>query len=98
MPAVENHDASDRRLAWRLRRGADSAWCIVRTLGDRVELHITMAHDVVMSQRCNDSAQASATSNSWRAALLERGWVDANSPVALKPKVDRRIRLNTHLA
>jgi len=95
---VANPDSSDRRLAWRLRRGADSAWCIVRTVGDRVELHITMAHGVVMSQRCNDSTQASATSNLWRAALIERGWIDADPPVLLKPKADRRTRLNTHLA
>ena len=97
-PVVETGDSSDRRLLWRLRRGADSAWCIVRTTGDRVELHITMAHDVVMSQRCNNPAQASATSNSWRAALIERGWVDATTPVALEPKVDRRTGLNIHSA
>lgn len=97
-PAAECDDSPDRRVAWQLRRGGDSAWCIVRTLGDRVELHIAMAHDVVMSQRCSNATQASATSNLWRAAMVERGWVDANAPVTLKPKVDRRTGSNRHSA
>jgi hypothetical protein len=95
---IETRDCSDRRIAWRLRRGADSAWCVVRAVGDRVELHITMAHDVVMSQSCSGPAQASVTASLWRAALIERGWVDANAPVSLKPKVDRRSRLKTQSA
>jgi len=87
--AGESGEPSDRQVVWRLRRGNDLAWCVLQPVGDRVELHITMAHDVVMSQRCNGLAQASATSTLWRSALVERGWVDAHVP-AVKPKPDRR--------
>jgi hypothetical protein len=98
MPLNECRAPSDRQVAWRLRRGADSAWCILRAVGDRVDLHITMAHDVVMSQHCSGLEHAIATSSLWRTALIERGWVDANSPVALKPKTDRRMKLDTQSA
>jgi len=98
LPLNERRGPSDRQVAWRLRRGADSAWCILRAVGDRVELHITMAHDVVMSQHCSSPEHASATSDLWRAALIERGWVDANAPVALKPKPDRRVDWDTQFA
>ena len=90
-------EASDRQVVWRLRRGNDLAWCILQPVGDRVELHITMAHDVVMSQRCNGPEQASATSTLWRSALVERGWVDAHVP-AVKPKPDRRSTLDARSA
>jgi hypothetical protein len=62
-----------------------------------VDLHITMTDDVVMSQHCSGPEHATATSNLWRTALIERGWVDANSQV-LTPRSDRRIQLNMQSA
>lgn len=78
------------RVAWMLRRHHESARCVVCTVGDRVELHITMTHDVVMTQQCSGPDQAAAISNAWWMALLKRGWIDATSEVTLEPKVDRR--------
>lgn len=98
MSLNESRASSDRQVAWRLRRGDDSAWCVLRPVGDRVDLHITMTDDVVMSQHCSGPDHATATSNLWRTALIERGWVDANPRVTLKPKPDRRIHVNAQSA
>jgi len=57
-----------------------------------------MTDDVVMSQHCSGPEQATATSTLWRRALIERGWVDANPRVTLKPKPDRRIHVNAQSA
>jgi len=75
---------------WQLRRRDAFARCILRNIGDRVELHIAMSHDVVMSQQCAGPEQASAIARAWRAALIERGWVETDSTVLVRPKRDRR--------
>ena len=82
------------RVAWMLRRHHESARCVVCTIGDRVELHITMTHDVVMTQQCSGPEQAAAISNAWWVALMKRGWIDATSEVVLEPKADRRSSRN----
>ena len=74
---------------WHLQRNDASARCVLRNIGDRLELHIAMTDDVVLSQQCAGPEQASAISARWRTALVERGWVEA-APIALKPKEDRR--------
>jgi hypothetical protein len=84
--AIESH------VSWRLQRAGDSAQCCLRTVGDRVELHITMTHDVVMSQQCRGPEEVSAISHAWWSALVERGWVEHESHVTLRAKRDRRSR------
>ena len=80
--------AEDR--AWQLRHRDAFARCILRSIGDRVELHIAMSHDVVMSQQCAGPEQASAIARAWRAALIERGWEETDATVIVRPKRDRR--------
>ena len=77
-------------VSWTLRRAGDSARCVLRTIGDRVELHITMTDEVVMSQQCGGPEQAYAVSRSWWSALIDRGWIEEPSSVMLRPKDDRR--------
>jgi hypothetical protein len=77
-------------VAWTLQREGDFARCLLGVVGDRVELHIAMTHDVVMSQRCNSPEQASAISGAWRNALVSRGWLTDEAIVTVKPKSDRR--------
>jgi hypothetical protein len=76
--------------SWRLQRAGHSAQCLLRTVGDRVELHITMTHDVVMSQQCSGPEEALAISRVWWSALVDRGWVEHGSHVSLRAKPDRR--------
>lgn len=73
-------------------RGRCNGRGISRVVGDRVELHISMIHDVVMSQRCNSPEQASAISGAWRNALVSRGWLPArrSSPSSRSPAADPR--------
>jgi len=75
---------------WRLRRAGHSAHCLLRTVGDRVELHITMTHDVVMSQQCSGPEEALALSRVWWSALVDRGWVEHGSHVSVRARRDRR--------
>jgi hypothetical protein len=84
------HASPRTRLAWRLQRGADAARCVICTVSDRVELHITMTRDLVMSQQCKGPDQASAISSAWWSALIDRGWIEAESHWILRPKTDRR--------
>jgi hypothetical protein len=79
-----------RRTAWALRRSQDAARCVLCTVGDRIELHISMTHDVVMSQQCIGPDQAAAISNAWRVALINRGWIEEHADVTIKAKPDRR--------
>jgi hypothetical protein len=79
-------------IAWEMRRDGELAQCILRTLRDRVELHMWMTHDVVMSQSYSGPEQASAISAAWRRALTHRGWIEAESPVTVRLKPDRRRR------
>lgn len=80
----------DNQVSWRLQRPGGSAQCLLHTARHRVELHITMAHHVVMSQQCTGLQEASALSNAWWSALVNRGWVEHESRVTLRPKRDRR--------
>jgi hypothetical protein len=89
-PDAALSDLSSARVSWRLRRADDSAQCLLRTVGDRVDLHITMTHDVVMSQQCSGPGQALAMSRVWWSALVDRGWVEYQSDVTLRAKRDRR--------
>jgi len=59
-------------------------------VGDRIELHISMTRDVVMSQQCNGPDQAAAISNAWWLALINRGWIEDHADVTIKAKPDRR--------
>ena len=72
-------------VTWTLRNGVDSARCALYEVGDRVDLHIQMTDEVVISQRCPDPQQARALSEAWRAAFLSRGWSE-------EPKVNARTR------
>ena len=76
--------------SWRLQRSGDSAHCVLRALGDRVELHIAMSDEVVMSQQCRDREEASAVAHAWWSALLDRGWVEQASDVTVRAKRERR--------
>jgi hypothetical protein len=76
--------------SWTLQRAGHSAQCLLRTVGDRVELHITMTHDVVMSQQCSGPEEALAISRVWWSALVDRGWVEHGSHITLRAKRDRR--------
>lgn len=67
-------DSANAAVAWTLRRRGDSARCILCSIGDRVELHITMREEVLVSQQCRGAEQAAFVSNTWLAALLTRGW------------------------
>ena len=67
-------DSPDAAVAWTLRKGGDSAQCILCPIGDRVELHIKMKEEVIVSQHCRGPVQAAFVSNSWLAALTTRGW------------------------
>ena len=78
------------RTRWTLHRRADSARCVLCAIGDRVELQITMAHEVVMSQQCSGPDEAAAISSAWWLALVNRGWVDHTAGVIVRPKPDRR--------
>jgi hypothetical protein len=89
-PDAAFSDLSDTLTSWRLQRADNSAHCLLRTVGDRVELHITMAHDVVMSQQCSGPDQALAVSRAWWSALVDRGWVERHAEVTLRAKRDRR--------
>jgi len=73
-----------------LRRSGDSARCVLRAIGDRVELHITMTDEVVMSQQCGSPEQADVVSRAWWSSLIDRGWIEEPSSVMLRPKDDRR--------
>jgi hypothetical protein len=86
----ERRDTSNARIAWQLRRDDASARCLLLSSDDRVELHITITHDVVMSQQCSGREQAEAVSSAWWSALVERGWSDTTSRVTVIPKRDRR--------
>jgi hypothetical protein len=83
-------NASNILVAWTLERDGDSARCVLGSVGDRVELHISMSHDVVLSQRCGSPEQAAAVSDAWWMALVSRGWLAVGTSVAIKPKLDRR--------
>lgn len=87
---VDSLGSLNIQVAWRLRRDTDSARCVVCTVGDRVELHITMTQDVVMSQQCTGPAHASAIAYAWWSALIDRGWVEGESNPTLRAKADRR--------
>jgi hypothetical protein len=80
----------DSQVSWRLQRAGGSAQCLLHTVRHRVELHITMTHHVVMSQQCTGPQEASALFNAWWSALVDRGWVEHESRVTLRPKRDRR--------
>jgi hypothetical protein len=77
------------RIAWTLYRAQDVAQCLLSAVGDRIELHITMTLDVVMSQQCSGPEQAAAVSSAWRLALVNRGWVDGRI-ATVRAKLDRR--------
>ena len=83
-------DLIDSQVSWRLQRAGGSAQCLLYSAGPRVELHITMTYHVVMSQPCTGPQEASAISNAWWSALVDRGWVEHESRVTLRPKRDRR--------
>ena len=87
---VDSLGSLNIQIACRLRRDTDSARCVVCTVGDRVELRITMTHDVVMTQQCTGPAHASAIAQAWWSALIERGWVEGESIPTLRAKADRR--------
>jgi hypothetical protein len=63
---------------------------VLRAIGDRVELHITMTHEVVMSQQCGGPEQAYVVSKTWLSALIDRGWIEDPASVTLRPRDDRR--------
>jgi hypothetical protein len=88
--SADSPGSSKTRVAWRLHRDGHSARCVICTVGDRVELHITMTYDVVMFQQCKGPEQASAISTAWWSALIDRGWTEGDPCVTLRPKVDRR--------
>lgn len=76
--------------AWKFEQSGESAHCVLRAVGDRVELHISMSDEVVMSQQCRDREEASAVARAWWSALMNRGWVEQAPDVTLRPKPDRR--------
>ena len=82
--------ASETICSWQLQRSGESAHCVLRAVGDTVELHIAMSDEVVMSQQCRDREEASAVAHAWWSALLDRGWVEHASDVTLRAKPDRR--------
>jgi hypothetical protein len=67
-------DSPDAAVAWTLRKGGDSTQCVLCPIGDRVELHIQMKDEVIVSQHCRGPDQAAFVSNIWLAALTTRGW------------------------
>jgi hypothetical protein len=77
---------AESRIAWTLHRSQDSARCVLRAVGDRVQLHITMTHEVVMSQQCSGPDQAAAISSAWWLALVNRGWIGDRATVTIKAK------------
>jgi hypothetical protein len=85
-PRVAAFDMMQTRITWTLHRSRDSARCVLQALGDRVELHITMTHDVVMSQQCSGLDQAMAVSHAWWRALVNRGWISDQGRVSVRPK------------
>lgn len=89
-PSARSSGSIDSHVSWRLQRVGDSAQCFLRTVGDRVELHITMTHHIVMSQQCSGPEEVSAISHAWWSALVDRGWFERPSHVTLRAKRDRR--------
>lgn len=73
------HDSPNAVVVWTLWKAGQPAQCIVCPVGDRVELHITMTEEVVVSQQCRGPEQAAFLSNTWLEALKSRGWRDATS-------------------
>ena len=82
--------ASNIVVAWTLQRDGDAARCVLGAVGDRVELHISMSHDVVLSERCSSPEQAAAVSDAWWMALVNRGWLTVGGSVDITPNLDRR--------
>jgi hypothetical protein len=68
-------------VRWTLERSGQTAQCVLQTVGDTLELHISMTEDVVLSQQCRGPEQAYALSQAWWAALVERGWSEQPSHV-----------------
>jgi hypothetical protein len=67
-------DSPTAAIAWTLHKGHDSAQCVLCPLGDRIELHIRMKEEVIVSQHCRGPEQAAFVSNAWFGALITRGW------------------------
>jgi hypothetical protein len=64
----------DATVAWTLRKGDDCAQCVLCPLGDRIELHIRMKEEILVSQHCRGPEHATFVSHTWFAALRTRGW------------------------
>jgi hypothetical protein len=69
-----SRQSPDAIVAWTLRKAEHRAECVLRSVGDRIELHIRMQEDVLVSQHCRGPEQAEFVSNTWFAALTARGW------------------------
>jgi len=67
-------DSPEAAVAWTLRKGDESAQCILCPVGDRVELQITMQEELLISRQCRGPEQAASVSKNWLAALTTRGW------------------------
>jgi hypothetical protein len=61
-------------VVWTLRRATDLAQCLLYTLGDRIEFHIRMTDEIVVSQHCSGLEHAQFVANLWWSALVARGW------------------------
>jgi hypothetical protein len=78
-------NSPDALVVWTLCKAGHLAHCIVCPVGDRVELHITMTEQVIVSQQCRGQEQAAFVSNTWLEALRSRGWREgaASNPLEL---------------
>jgi len=61
-------------VAWTLRKGDDSAQCVLCPADSGIDLHIRMNDAVIVSQRSRGPEQAAFVSDTWYAALTSRGW------------------------
>jgi hypothetical protein len=66
--------SADAVIVWTLWKAGRPAQCIICPVGDRVELHITMTEEVVVSQQCRGQEHVDFLSNTWLEALKSRGW------------------------
>jgi hypothetical protein len=67
-------DALHAVVAWTLRKSPHWAQCVLYSIGDRVELHIRMTEEVIVSQYCRGSEHAAFVADVWFGALIARGW------------------------
>ncbi len=63
-------------VVWTLHRASDLAQCLLCPVGDRIEFHIRMTDEIVVSQHCSGPEHALFVANVWWSALIARGWTD----------------------